>query len=263
MLTRFLQEVSMTVITFEQPVTELTRVCLRLEFLFKTLNQRLEAFAHTDPQYTMQLLIEIIMVLDRPDFKSKLVQELHRYLAITKKFHNAPGLEADVTHQHLDELQRAVDFVSSISGKLGQHLEAQEFLNTIRSNLHIPGNGSCIDTPNYYYWLSNTKDNQLKQFQRWQSELQPINKIVLLVLNIIRDSCEKKSCIAENGYYHQNLETSPCCQLIRIQLDYDQGLYPEISAGKHRFTVRFMKGTIENPTQAQDNVKFDLCTCSI
>ena len=51
--------------------------------------------------------------------------------------------------------------------------------------------------------------------------------------------------------------------LVRVLLPADEGIYPEISAGKHRFTVRFVKwqGTEKRPAQVEQDVRFLLALC--
>jgi cell division protein ZapD len=53
--------------------------------------------------------------------------------------------------------------------------------------------------------------------------------------------------------------------LIRISVAGDAALYPEISAGKHRYSVRFMRvnrGDVP-PTQVKEDVEFLLSRCSL
>ena len=51
--------------------------------------------------------------------------------------------------------------------------------------------------------------------------------------------------------------------LVRIVLSAAGGIYPEISAGKHRFTVRFVKwqGIDLRPVQVDRDVRFLLALC--
>ena len=53
--------------------------------------------------------------------------------------------------------------------------------------------------------------------------------------------------------------------MIRVALSRDFSLYPEISAGKQRFAIRFLHpgGTNSRPSQTDEDVEFDLLCCVI
>ena len=74
-----------------------------------------------------------------------------------------------------------------------------------------------------------------------------------------------KTVVAENGFYQKSLDTKQSTQLIRISIDAGKLVYPEISAGKHRYSVRFMQPSSGDtpPTQVKENVEFLLSRCSL
>jgi cell division protein ZapD len=50
---------------------------------------------------------------------------------------------------------------------------------------------------------------------------------------------------------------------VRVQLPVDAGMFPEISAGQHRFTIRFVRwrGVDARPVQVNQDVRFQLAIC--
>ncbi|PIQ44072.1 MAG: cell division protein ZapD [Gammaproteobacteria bacterium CG11_big_fil_rev_8_21_14_0_20_46_22] len=250
-------------LTFEHPTSELTRVCLRLEYLFSTISENLAHFNERNAQYTMQLLIEIVCVLDRPDLKSKFTKELLRFSDSLKRLSGSPGVEEETLGVSLKALDQHLSYLSTCSGKLGKELAENEFLSMIRSNLNTAGNGSCSDMPAYFYWLSMDSESQTKQIKTWLSQLKPIEAIVSFILSIIRGSGNEKSVIADSGFYHENLSTSPACQLLRVTVGKSLNVYPEISAGKHRFTLRFLTANRSRPIQSHHAIEFELSICAI
>lgn len=252
-----------TTLTFEHPTSELTRVCLKLEYLFCAMSKNLACFSERNAQHTMQLLIEIVCVLDRPDLKSKFTKELLRFSDSLKRLSGSPGVEEETLSENLRNLEKHLNYLSAYSGKLGKELAENEFLATIRLNLNTAGNGSCADMPAYFYWLSMDSEAQTKQINTWLSELAPIEAIVNFILNIIRGSGTEKSVIADSGFYHESLNTSPACQLLRLTVAKSLAVYPEISAGKHRFTLRFLNASTSRPTQSDHAIEFDLSICAI
>jgi cell division protein ZapD len=50
---------------------------------------------------------------------------------------------------------------------------------------------------------------------------------------------------------------------VRVLLPANSGMFPEISAGQHRFTVRFVRwrGVDARPAQVSQDIRFDLAIC--
>jgi len=71
--------------------------------------------------------------------------------------------------------------------------------------------------------------------------------------------------VAENGFYQKPLDTKQSTQLVRISVSVDSTMYPEISAGKHRSSVRFMRVNPGDtpPAQVKENIEFLLSRCSV
>ena len=87
---------------------------------------------------------------------------------------------------------------------------------------------------------------------------------VELMLKLIRESAEPVAQTAENGNYHQALDTNTPYQMIRIWLPSDSPYSVEISAGRHRLTARFMEtNTSTRPSQTANNVDFHLSCCAL
>src|SRR5690348_4456703 len=107
-------------ITYEQPVNEHIRVCLRLELLFQQAKYRLQAGSIWDSRSAILTLIDILNLLDRPDLKTKLTKELCRYLSVLSRLERT----TEVDHQKLSillvELESVIDSLQSMQGKIGQ-----------------------------------------------------------------------------------------------------------------------------------------------
>ena len=100
----------------------------------------------------------------------------------------------------------------------------------------------------------------------WVAPYVKLEEVIELILTTIRDSASDKAVVAEKGFYQQSLDTKKSTQLIRIGVDANELIYPEISAGKHRYSVRFMQvnpGGDTMATQVKKDVKFLLSRCSL
>jgi cell division protein ZapD len=51
--------------------------------------------------------------------------------------------------------------------------------------------------------------------------------------------------------------------MLRIALPADSHFFPEISGGKHRFTVRFLQltGYSNRPKQTKEDIEFEIACC--
>ena len=80
---------------------------------------------------------------------------------------------------------------------------------------------------------------------------------------MVRNSSDPISEKAETGFYQSPLDPSLSCQLIRVFLPTASRYYPEISGGKHRFTIRFMEESTTDfrPAQSKNDINFELHCC--
>jgi cell division protein ZapD len=254
----------MAYIIYEQPLTELVRVSLRLEHLFKQLDIVFKLNAKQATQFIIQIMVDIINMLDRTDLKSKLSKEFERYLTIFSRLHSFPNVSQETLNVTLYELKKFKDHFITTEGKIAQNLRNNEFLRSIRQGLLSPGGDSCIDVPAYHYWLNLSDEIHKKQIKIWLSEFKEIREAISLLLRIIRNSSEAQEHIADSGFYHTALNPQNPCQLIRVALSNTLILYPEISASRHRINIRFVIPSIESrPQQTSENIRFKLTKCAI
>lgn len=97
----------------------------------------------------------------------------------------------------------------------------------------------------------------------WQNDLILIYDSLKLALHMIRSSATPVQERAMAGFFQKPIESNLVCQLIRVCIPSEKQLYPEISGGKHRFTIRFLEqpSTKSRPVQAQEDVDFELHCC--
>ena len=69
--------------------------------------------------------------------------------------------------------------------------------------------------------------------------------------------------VAPGGFYQHKFDRSEQANLVRVLLPANAGMFPEISAGQHRFTVRFVRwrGVDARPAQVSQDVRFELAIC--
>ena len=83
---------------------------------------------------------------------------------------------------------------------------------------------------------------------------------------LIRDSAFAEDVIAKNGFFQNSLDTSLANQMLRIELNCKDNIFPEISAGKHRYSIRILQNqetTDQLPVQLKQDINFKLFLCAL
>lgn len=82
---------------------------------------------------------------------------------------------------------------------------------------------------------------------------------------LVRETARRSQQIAHQGCFEQSMEADRSCQLLRISLAADSQLFPEVSAGRHRLTIRFMQqpDLSQRVVLCRDNVPFRLACCGL
>lgn len=250
---------------FEQPLNERIRMCLRVETLMKRFHY-FEALKGDWSAYSALLtILELTALLERGDLKQELMKELERQHSSLKALSKHQGIDHSKLDLILSKQKNSIDRLHQLDGKLGEHLKRDDFLLGIKQRTSIPG-GSCdFDLPQLRFWLNQTHEERLSDLHEWIAPYAKLEQVIDLVLTTIRDSASAKPVVAEKGFYQQSLDTKQSTQLIRISVASGELIYPEVSAGKHRYSVRFMQ---VNPgetlaTQVKQDVSFLLSRCSL
>jgi cell division protein ZapD len=138
-------------------------------------------------------------------------------------------------------------------------------LYSIRQRSSIPGGTCDFDLPSYHFWLQHS-DAESRQHQliAWFDQFSGIHAAISTTLRLIRQSTNFNQVTAGAGFYQHSLDSQQPNQLIRVQIPRHASYYPEISGGKHRFTVRFMHFDINNRSQqVSDDIQFSLSCCAM
>ena len=260
-----LQSLSLTAgrIESEQPLTERMRTFLRIELLYRQACFHSQDATELGTRAAISSLLEILTILSRADVRADVVKELERQGKILVSFARRPGVDPARLQGFVDELRALQEDLANCSPKFIAPLKECDFLNNIKHRSSIPGGTCMFDLPDYAYWLRLPYEERLKQFQAWLEIIRPICDAVNQVLWLIREANEPDEQLAVQGMYQHNMENGTEPNLVRVLLPADEGIYPEISAGKHRFTVRFVKwqGTEKRPAQVEQDVRLLLALC--
>lgn len=249
---------------FEQPLNERARTFLRLEHLFARAAHHYQDTSEWGRRAHLLAMLDILTLLSRNDVRNEIIKELGEQHNKLRRFADHPDINQDRLHNTLVELD---DLHHNIQHLQTQHAGAlmrdNEFLNSIMNRSTIPG-GSCgFDLPGYHLWLHRPPEIQERNIAEWSRNLDFFERAVELILRLLRTSAEPTLEIAENGIYQKTMNHP--FQLVRVMLPEDTTVFPEISAGKHRCTIRFMQQADDtlNCQQISEALRFQLCCCMI
>jgi cell division protein ZapD len=250
---------------FEQPLNERIRMCLRVETLMKRFHY-LEALKGDWSAYGALLaILELTALLERGDLKQELMKEIERQHAALSALMQHEDVDRSKLDLVLSKQKHSLERLHKLDGKLGEHLKRNDFLIGIKQRTSIPG-GSCdFDLPQLRFWLNQSHEKRSSDLKNWAAPYLELNHVIELLLKTLRDSASARTVVAENGFYQKPLDTRQSTQLLRIGIPADSSFYPEISAGKHRYSVRFMRLNPGDapPTQVKENIEFQLLRCSL
>jgi cell division protein ZapD len=249
-------------VVFEQPLTERVRTFLRLEFLFAQHAHHQADASEFGARATLQALLDILVVLSRTDLKNEILKELADQHATLTKLSSKPGVDPGRLRATLDELSAAQQALSRTTPFAATALRGHDFLISVLNRSTVPGGATAFDLPTYHYWLSQP-GHLNKDLQQWFGEIAPFQAAIALYLRLLRQSTKAEPAVATGGMYVRVPQGA--CSLLRVSLPAGSRVYPEISAGKHRFSVRMMHlpDVQSRPQQAAEDIRFNIQCCNL
>src|SRR5690625_3358691 len=239
-------------ICFEQPLNERVRNLLRMEFLFIQVHHHLADYTVWGRRATLHSLLDILVVLRRGDMKTDIIKELTEQHTALHALKQHAGVDHQRLTDVLDELESATRTMHGLSAQAASTLlHDKEFIAHLVNRSAIPGGTCGFDLPSYQHWLGQPCEHQSADVEDWLARIEPYQIAASLILRLLRTSQKPSWETAPGGLYIRNL-TGPC-QLLRVFVPTPGTLYPQISADKRRFSIRFMEQKCGNertiPTQ--------------
>lgn len=250
-------------LTFEQPLNETLRVCLRLEQWLKEFHEQCTKETAYYHHAAVIALLRILNVTDRPDLKSKVTQMLSEQVTTLAQLEQFPQIDRDKLKQIIAGLDECIHTLHHLHGKLLEPLRQNNFLKQLRLHLNTPSGICYFNTPSYALWLNQVTAIRQQHLQEWNQDLDLLTRIITLTLQLTRDSAEFQHCKTEEGFYFQTLNPNLTCQLIRVQLPQALNIYPEISVGRHRLAIHLRQLNPQdlNEARAMQTINFNLSCC--
>lgn len=251
------------VMEFEQPLTEKMRTFLRIEFLYQQALFHMEDSTDFSARAAVESLLDVLTIMGRGDVRTDVLKELERQAETLQRFRRQHGVDV----ARLQALLGTIEELKAQLAAAGPHflnpLKESDFLNAIKHRSAIPGGTCTFDLPDYGFWLRLPHKDRMAQFERWTAVLRPLCDAIAETLWLTRQSNEPVEHVTENGLFQHSLARGDSASLMRILLPAGSGVYPEISAGQHRFTIRFVRwqGIGTRPLQVEQPMRFRLALC--
>jgi cell division protein ZapD len=253
-------------ITYEYPLNERIRTLLRLEDLFERSRHFIALSDPQDHHMALLTLFEILEVSSRADLKSDLLQELERQKQVLISFKNNPDISEDALSGVLKDIEQVSGALFAMTGKIGQYLRENDWLMSIKQRTGIPGGACEFDLPSYHYWLHRPAEARTGQLAAWTQPLYPVRDGSAIILRILRESGKPQTIKAPQGSFQQMLG-GKTAQMLRVRLEADTPVVPEISANKYVLNIRFLAqdGETDDPRPriADWDVGFELTFCNL
>jgi cell division protein ZapD len=252
-------------VIYEQPLNEQMRGFLRLEYLFASIVYHLKGPAEWDSRTIIDNVVSILELTARIDFKTDLLKDLKRQVEVLEQWQRIPKVDTERLDKLLSQVTATIDKLSKEEGQLGQALLQHQLVTQVRQRRSIVGGTSRSDLPGYHYWLQRSPKQRQGELSEWLNPLEPLREAIELNMYLIRNNVVMTQEVASAGFFQSKLDTNASYQLIQVALPLEYPYYPEINAGKQRFTVRFLElaTASEKPLPTTLEINFELGCCML
>ncbi len=227
---------------FEHPLNERIRAFLRLDPLLNEIHAQMR-FTSVSAISRMALtnLVDLITLTERGDLKWKILTELERQQLLLIQLRDS----GDVDQQRLDSTLSVLERIKSQFNALMEHppkeLKSNAVLNLVRGRSGITGSTCAFDLPALHCWSDRPGDECSQDLFRWLNKLEPMESALRLILHHLRESGIPEQIQVSTGQYTCIPATDNPPTLLRITLPHRGDIFPQISAGRHRITIRFFR----------------------
>ena len=237
---------------------------LRLEHLFAALAHHRKDDSEWGVRACISTLIDVLSVFSRNDLKTEISRELQDKYQALEALRDHARVDTAVLDKTLREIEKARSQIQGCSSQqVSEALKNSEFLLAVINRSAIPGGTSHIDMPALHRWLNDPAQVCQRDLDHWLSQLDIFEQAAALYLRMLRQSSSWQTVSTEDGLYTH--KTQDRYHLIRIALPASTRSFPEISAGRQRFSVRFMQQSTarERETPRTQAFEFKLSLCSL
>jgi cell division protein ZapD len=242
-------------ITFQLATHFLSRIALRLEFLFKTINQACYESHEVIHRFALKHIIEIVDVIEKPELKSRFLKELIRIEHVLKKGNL-------LKNRLFDNLATQIHVLNHVPGRFSNSIHNDEFLKTLRQ-IHHPNTKECeFNSPHLVLWFNSDPLLRQKTITQWMNCLKDLEQTVTIYLSLLRETTQYIPIIAYNGFHQHSLSPKSVNHLILLKMDKTMEIVPKLQLGHHNLTIRLYE--LSTTQEVRDKtVDMEIAFCQI
>lgn len=247
-------------IVFELPLNERVRTFMRLEFLFQQRRHHALDDTAAGVRAALQSLLDVLSLTARSDLKGEILREIQdQQQLLSRQPALLQGRDVPQVFARLADALKGVQRLPSHFA--GSVLRSHEFLDAVAKRSAIPGGAAPFDLPALHRWLAEPTIRIRADLERWFAHFAPYETAIATCLDVLRHCGSDQPLLATGGVHLHTPQAAH--QLLRVKLASDSGLYPEISAGRYRYSLRFMRqpDVDSRPQQVTQDVAFRLQCC--
>ena len=249
-------------VIYEFPLNNRIRYFLRFEFLARNLDRCLSNIPQSNIE-ALRLLFELTELTRNMDIKSEAMQHIRWQIQELQSMSNDPQVHQENLTDLVNRKEMLLTSLEQINLPVLGY-QNHHFLSSVKRRFEIPGGICSFDIPMLATWRHLPAERQLRDLREWYKPFLHLSTSIYDCLELSRNCRQFSDCVAEGGYYSQNFKMpGPVYQLIRIKLDENTGIYPEISAGRPRFTTHFFEisDLATRPKQVKSTIQFKVALC--
>ena len=239
-------------LTYEQPLNELIRICLRLEHLFEIIHHHINHPASASSRAALTAILDVLAIIERPDLKTKLVKALSLHAERLTNLEKIPGVDQTKLAACLSELDTLIDILHTQPGRIGQTIKENDFLTLVKQRLSIPAGDCNFNLPCYQRWLASPAQQRIEHLHHWLSSYTHLETAFAFLLKLTRQTASPTTLHIHEGFHQQNLDAS-------VNWQYSDSIYLATlrciyilrsSVGPHRLSIRLHQMNVHDRATA-------------
>jgi cell division protein ZapD len=248
-------------ITFQLGAHYLSRVALRVERLLTTIEQASQEQHPVIHHAALNEMFEIIKLTEKPELKSRFLQEFIRIEHAINKSMDA--FEKTSTETAFSDIFIQIQTLSQLAGPFGGSIHDDAFLHSIGLALLGHGGEGELYAPQLWFWLEGSATTRQDDLIHWLKQLKPLHDTITLYLSLLRNSATFETITPENGFFqcsipHNNKAT---CHLVLVRMSKTNHLIPKIQLGHHGLSLRLCEATSMREMHDKNaSIELSLCT---
>jgi cell division FtsZ-interacting protein ZapD len=218
---------------FEFPTHDVSRFCLRLEKLSgQVALLREQGLMHMAIEHQ----VELLQLIDRPDIRTKFVKVLHVFLQRYQEFIKEEHVDQVFLQDLIARIKYALNFLQNDARSVVQDIHDSAFTSQLMQGFSSPARLCEFSHP---VLVMVKQFREVKWLPGWFGLTAPFENIAQLLLEIFRMDIEEYALMAHGG--HCNLELPSQHEVMLLQIEIDEPVFPLISYGRGRISLHFQQ----------------------